>query len=456
MAAFLEVEQQSSGDAMNESDSQQAENESSSQRAERDFARRQRLAFGLLAIFFLVLVFFSVKMVDLFRVISSFEMRLPLLALSGLMVFLNLLLIVVLLHRKWTTGRFILTRAEAMADQEAVWNKLGAGKPFRPQAKYYAVLVILLLIFPVLAILPISILKIYGGRPPLSLLILILLLFATILALPAWYVFKTIRRKLKTGSVLPSQEEIAKARARSRKPQPLALRILIANVMALNAGMLTSFAISEHIRHLVPDFPWSGLAAFMWFMSVFFAWQVFRPIQPLFGLQDAPDESQRNPLKSLKLIALAIVLPLALASIFPISTLCNVHPIHVIYPPPAQAKADLAAALQSAAQNHKRILLDFGASWCPDCQALDRYYHDANNQPLLASNYILVLVNTANGYSNLDLAKTYEVPLDKGIPALAVLNDKGELLYSQKNGEFEDMRHLKSSDLTDFLLRWKP
>lgn len=48
------------------------------------------------------------------------------------------------------------------------------------------------------------------------------------------------------------------------------------------------------------------------------------------------------------------------------------------------------------------------------------------------------------------------IPFIKGIPAPAVLNEKGELIYSQRDGEFEDMRHLKSSDLTAFLLRWEP
>jgi thiol-disulfide isomerase/thioredoxin len=445
---------------MNESSGQQAESESSGQQAERDFARRQRVAFGLLAVFIPALVILSVKFVDLSRKITSFEMRLPLLAAFGLVVLLYLFVAVVLLHRKWTTGRFMMTRAQAIAKQEAAWNKLGAGKPFRPQAKYYAVLVIVLAIFPIMAIIPISLLRSFNGRPPLSLLILILVLFATILALPAWLLFKMIRRKLKTGSMLPSQEEIAKARARSRRPRPLWIRISMANVMALNAGMLTSFSISDHIRHRGPEFFW--LAAFMWFLAVFFAWQVFRPVQPLFALPDAPDEPKRNPMKSLKRIALAIVLPLALASFFPLLSMRMVHPIPQIYPAPAQAKVDLAAALQSAAQNHKRILLDFGASWCGDCQALDRYFRDARNRPIVESSFIHVLVNTENGNpkdcnnANQDLADKYSIPLNRGIPALAVLSDKGELLYSQKNGEFENIRHLKSSDLTEFLLRWKP
>ena len=35
---------------------------------------------------------------------------------------------------------------------------------------------------------------------------------------------------------------------------------------------------------------------------------------------------------------------------------------------------------------------------------------------------------------NLDIAERYQIPLNKGVPALAVLNSKGKLLYSQKGG----------------------
>jgi hypothetical protein len=58
--------------------------------------------------------------------------------------------------------------------------------------------------------------------------------------------------------------------------------------------------------------------------------------------------------------------------------------------------------------------------------------------------------------ANLDIAQRYDVPLDKGVPALAVLTEKGGLLYSQKNGQFESMRHMESSSVTQFLVQWKP
>ncbi len=127
-----------------------------------------------------------------------------------------------------------------------------------------------------------------------------------------------------------------------------------------------------------------------------------------------------------------------------------------IYPDPSQARADLAAALKTAAATHRRVLIDFGGNWCGDCQVLDLYMHDQKNQPLVEANFVVVHVNVGHIDANLDLAEKYGVPLNKGVPALAVLSDHGALLYSQKNGEFEAMRHMESSALTDFLVQWKP
>lgn len=127
-----------------------------------------------------------------------------------------------------------------------------------------------------------------------------------------------------------------------------------------------------------------------------------------------------------------------------------------IYPDPQQAKADLAAALKEAAESHKRILLDFGGNWCGDCQVLDIYFHNQENRPILEANYVLVHVNIGHMDENLDIAKRFDVPLGKGVPALAILTEKGKLLYSQQNGQFERMRSMNPGDVTQFLVSWKP
>jgi thioredoxin 1 len=127
-----------------------------------------------------------------------------------------------------------------------------------------------------------------------------------------------------------------------------------------------------------------------------------------------------------------------------------------IYPDPGRAKTDLAAALQTAAANHRRIIVDFGGNWCTDCHVLDGYFHDAANKPLLEAGFLLVHVNIGRRDQNLDLAERYQIPLNKGVPALAVLDGDGKLLYSQRTGEFEAMRRMQSSTVTEFLTQWKP
>ncbi len=127
-----------------------------------------------------------------------------------------------------------------------------------------------------------------------------------------------------------------------------------------------------------------------------------------------------------------------------------------IYPPPEQASADIAAALKTSAVKRRRVIVDFGGDWCTDCQVLDTYFHDATNQPILDASFLLVHVNIGHLDQNLDIAARYLVPLTKGVPALAVLDMNGKLLYSQRTGEFEAMRHMESGAVTQFLERWKP
>jgi thiol:disulfide interchange protein len=152
--------------------------------------------------------------------------------------------------------------------------------------------------------------------------------------------------------------------------------------------------------------------------------------------------------KRFKQIALAVLLTLAAGT-------AN-SATRDIYPDPAQARTDLTAALKTAAATHKRILLDFGGNWCGDCQVLNIYFHAPANRAILDANFVLVHINIGTMNANLALAKKYEVPIEKGVPALAVLSEKGTLLYSQKGGEFEAMRSMQSSSVTSFLAQWKP
>ena len=127
-----------------------------------------------------------------------------------------------------------------------------------------------------------------------------------------------------------------------------------------------------------------------------------------------------------------------------------------IYPATADAHADIKRTLEKAAKEHKRVLVVFGANWCYDCHVLDLAFERDDVAPLIEANYEVVHVDVGEGDKNQDLMKVYQVPMDRGIPAVAVLDSTGNVLFSQKNGEFEKARALGPEDLVKFLEQWKP
>ena len=124
-----------------------------------------------------------------------------------------------------------------------------------------------------------------------------------------------------------------------------------------------------------------------------------------------------------------------------------------LYSETANPTTDIADALVRARREHKRVLLDFGGNWCGDCQLLDIYYRQSPNAELLTKYFILVHVNIGHMDKNVDVAKKYKVPIAKGVPALAVIDAHGNLLYSEREKEFE---HTSPEAITAFLTRWKP
>lgn len=127
-----------------------------------------------------------------------------------------------------------------------------------------------------------------------------------------------------------------------------------------------------------------------------------------------------------------------------------------LYPASADAKKEIDEALHSALPAHKRVLVVFGANWCGDCHALQEAFHSPEVAPTLQKYFLVVHVDIGHGEKNLDLAQKYDVPLNRGIPAIAVLDSAGKLLFSQKHGEFEAARSLATADILAFLNKWKP
>ncbi len=128
-----------------------------------------------------------------------------------------------------------------------------------------------------------------------------------------------------------------------------------------------------------------------------------------------------------------------------------------LYPANADAHAEIQEAQERAAKAHKRLLLVFGANWCFDCHVLDLAFHRPEVAPIIAANYEVIHVDIGpDGKKNADVAKQFDVSLDKGVPTIAVVESDGRMVVSEKNGEFEDARQLTPEFLVEFLNQYKP
>lgn len=132
------------------------------------------------------------------------------------------------------------------------------------------------------------------------------------------------------------------------------------------------------------------------------------------------------------------------------------HPNPNLYDKKADAKAEIAEAVTAAKKDRERVLLVFGANWCYDCHVLDRAFHQPDVAALLKHFQVVHVDIGDDGKKNNDVAEKYEVPLGRGIPALAVLDADGKLLFAQKNGEWESARSMDPDEVVAFLEKWKP
>jgi thioredoxin len=99
------------------------------------------------------------------------------------------------------------------------------------------------------------------------------------------------------------------------------------------------------------------------------------------------------------------------------------------YDEQADAEKDISEALALAKQENKLVLLDFGANWCHDCRALSKKMKSTSINELIQQHFIVVMINTGDWDSNMDIADRYKSTVQSGIPAIVVLNQNNQPLY---------------------------
>ena len=116
----------------------------------------------------------------------------------------------------------------------------------------------------------------------------------------------------------------------------------------------------------------------------------------------------------------------------------------------ADAKRDIQQALTQAATNKTPVILVFGANWCGDCKMLDTAMKTGDSAALFAHDFQIVKINVGHFDANLDVIKTYDVPLAKGIPAVAIVSAENKVLYVTREGELANARKMGDTSIYEF------
>ena len=138
-----------------------------------------------------------------------------------------------------------------------------------------------------------------------------------------------------------------------------------------------------------------------------------------------------------------------------------------VYNPLADARSDVAYAIAQARSDHRRVLLVFGANWCAACRVLDRHLHDPAAQALVEASFHVVDIDVGEGddarhgsdFDNTDVLRKYGVPVDHGVPVVAVLDGDGHTMFAgnvpyANFGGWAPDDSPTADEVVQFLKRW--
>ena len=125
-----------------------------------------------------------------------------------------------------------------------------------------------------------------------------------------------------------------------------------------------------------------------------------------------------------------------------------------IYDGAADGSKQIAEAVALAGKDGKRILLQFGANWCPWCHKLHSLFHtDKDIAARLKSDYVVVLIDVNQGHNKVVDAK-FGHPILHGLPVIVILDSDGKQLTTKDSGELEEGDHHSPAKVLAFLEKW--
>lgn len=127
--------------------------------------------------------------------------------------------------------------------------------------------------------------------------------------------------------------------------------------------------------------------------------------------------------------------------------------------PSADAARAVDAALGRARAAHKRVLIDMGGNWCPDCLVLANLMQLPEMKRFLSAHFEIVAVDVGRFDKNLAIPARYGITGRlAGVPAVLVVDPgrggDGRVLNRSDVFALSDARAMSAQAIADWLAGW--
>lgn len=128
-----------------------------------------------------------------------------------------------------------------------------------------------------------------------------------------------------------------------------------------------------------------------------------------------------------------------------------------IYNPAADAKKEIAEAVEKAGKEGKHVFIQIGGNWCTWCLRFHKFTTgDTQIDSAFTAGYIRIRVNYSEENKNLEILKDLRYPQRFGFPVFVILDGKGNYLHTQNSAYLEEGKGYSKKNILDFLRSWSP
>jgi thiol-disulfide isomerase/thioredoxin len=155
---------------------------------------------------------------------------------------------------------------------------------------------------------------------------------------------------------------------------------------------------------------------------------------------------------------LAVITVPALAAEAPRMPMASLADVPVVQPAPydtaAHGDAQVDAAFVRARKSGKRVLIDMGGNWCPDCIVLANVMQIPVLDRFLKAHFEVVLVDAGRFDRNMDIPARFGLGKPEGVPAVYVATPDGSLINGGHVVELDNDRTMTPQGIADWLASW--